>query len=157
YLNQPQTIQPPASGETVFVPQQQPMPMGFNLAIKPVIADDHTVRLELAPTIVNLVEKNVPLFPITNYITPVFDGGAQALPIPFTQFLPQPTLTTLSGEATVDVPDGQTLLVGGWRMRSPCRSELTSKIPWLNSLLECVGLGQDTSTIVMLVTPRVVD
>ena len=38
----------------------------------------------------------VPLFPVTTFVTPVFEGGSQGLPIPFTQFLQQPAFTTLT-------------------------------------------------------------
>ncbi len=53
-------------------------------------ADRRFVRMNIAPTLSNLASAVVPLFPVTTLITPVFEGGAQGQPIPFTQFVQQP-------------------------------------------------------------------
>ena len=60
----------------------------------------------------------MPLFPITTFITPVFEGGSQGQPIPFTQFLQQPAFTTLNIQTTVICPDGGTVLLGGLKTLS---------------------------------------
>ena len=41
----------------------------------------------------------------------MFEGGSQGLPIPFTQFLQQPSFTTLNISTTVVCPDGGTVLL----------------------------------------------
>ena len=46
----------------------------------------------------------MPLFPVTTFVTPVFEGGSQGQPIPFTQFLQQPAFTNLNIKTTVVVP-----------------------------------------------------
>src|SRR5207302_10077997 len=101
-------------GQVVFVPNNTPLPTGgITLAISPVIsADRRFVRLSMNPIITNLTTANVGLFPITTFITPVFEGGAVGQPVPFTQFLQQPATNTINVATTVNVPDGGTVLMG---------------------------------------------
>jgi type II secretory pathway component GspD/PulD (secretin) len=148
-------------GQVVFVPQNQPIPLGINLAIQAVIsADQRFVRLNIAPTLANLASATVPLFPITTFITPVFEGGAQGQPIPFTQFIQQPTFTLVAIETTVSVPDGGTVLLGGLKLLNEGRNEfgppVLSKVPYINRLFKNVGYGRDTSSLLIMVTPRII-
>jgi type II secretory pathway component GspD/PulD (secretin) len=145
----------------VFVPQNQPIPMGINLAIQAVVsADRRFVRLNIAPTMTNLASATVPLFPITTFITPVFEGGAQGQPVPFTQFIQQPTFTTVQIQTTVSVPDGGTVLLGGLKLLNEGRNEfgppVLGKIPYLDRLFRNVGYGKDTSSLLLMVTPRII-
>jgi type II secretory pathway component GspD/PulD (secretin) len=149
------------AGQTVFVPQNQPIPLGVNLAIQAVVsADRRFVRLNIAPTMTNLASATVPLFPITTFIVPIFEGGAQGQPVPFTQFIQQPTLTTVTIQTTVSVPDGGTVLLGGLKLMNEGRNEfgppVLSKIPYLNRLFKNVGYGKDTSSLLLMVTPRII-
>lgn len=149
------------AGQVVFVPQNQPIPMGINLAIQAVVsADRRFVRLNIAPTMTNLASATVPLFPITTFITPVFEGGAQGQPVPFTQFIQQPTFTTVTIQTTVSVPDGGTVLLGGLKLMNEGRNEfgppVLSKIPYLDRLFRNVGYGKDTSSLLLMVTPRII-
>ena len=102
----------------------------------------------------------VPLFPITTFITPVFEGGSQGQPIPFTQFLQQPSFTSLNVQTTVVCPDGGTVLLGGLKTLSEGRNEFgppfLSKIPYLNRLFKNVGVGRETPHIMIMVTPRII-
>jgi type II secretory pathway component GspD/PulD (secretin) len=148
-------------GQVVFVPQNQPIPLGVNLAIQAVVsADRRFVRLNIAPTMSNLASATVPLFPVTTFIVPVFEGGAQGQPVPFTQFIQQPTLTTITIQTTVSVPDGGTVLLGGLKLMNEGRNEfgppVLSKIPYLNRLFKNVGYGKDTSSLLLMVTPRII-
>lgn len=150
-----------ASGQVVFVPQNQPIPLGVNLAVQAVVsADRRFVRLNLAPTLTNLASATVPLFPITTFITPVFEGGAQGQPVPFTQFIQQPTFTLVTIQTTVSVPDGGTVLLGGLKLLNEGRNEfgppILSKIPYLSRLWKNVGYGRDTSSLLIMVTPRII-
>ena len=101
-----------------------------------------------------------PLFPITTFITPVFEGGSQGQPIPFTQFLQQPAFTNLNIQTTVVCPDGGTVLLGGLKTLRESRNEFgppfLSKIPYLNRLFKNVGVGRDTRHIMIMVTPRII-
>ncbi len=149
------------AGQTTFVPQNQPIPLGVNLAVQAVVsADRRFVRLNLAPTLTNLASATVPLFPITTFITPVFEGGAQGQPIPFTQFIQQPTFTTVTVQTSVSVPDGGTVLLGGLKLLNEGRNEfgppVLSKIPYVSRLFRNVGYGRDTSSLLLMVTPRII-
>jgi len=150
-----------SGGQVVFVPQNQPLPLGVNLAVQAVVSGDRRfVRLNLAPTLTNLASATVPLFPITTFITPVFDGGAQGQPIPFTQFIQQPTFTTVTVQTSVSVPDGGTVLLGGLKLLNEGRNEfgppVLSKIPYISRLFRNVGYGRDTSSLLLMVTPRII-
>src|SRR5207245_8357018 len=100
------------------------------------------------------------LFPITTFITPVFEGGAVGQPVPFTQFLQQPTFNSISVQTTVNVPDGGTVLLGGLKRLSEGRNEfgppILSKIPYIDRLFKNVGYGRETESLLMMVTPRIV-
>jgi type II secretory pathway component GspD/PulD (secretin) len=149
-------------GQVVFVPINTPIPTGgVSLSLNAVIsADRRFVRLSIAPTLTNLASANVPLFPITTFITPIFEGGAVGQPIPFTQFLQQPNINTITVNTTVNVPDGGTVLMGGLKRLSEGRNEfgppVLSKIPYLNRLFKNVGYGREAESLLMMVTPRII-
>lgn len=115
-------------GQIVFTPTQTPLPGpgqgGINITVQPVVsADRRFVRLNLPVNLSVQSGATVPLFPITTFITPVFEGGSQGQPIPFTQFLQQPSFTSLQIATTVVCPDGGTVLLGGLKRLSESRNE----------------------------------
>jgi tetratricopeptide (TPR) repeat protein len=156
------------NGQIVFIPQNNPLPGiggnnagNFSVTIQGVVsADRRFVRLNQAITLSAQTGATVPLFPITTFITPVFEGGSQGIPIPFTQFLQQPSFTTLTIATTVVCPDGGTVLMGGLKTLSEGRNEFgppfLSKIPYLNRLFKNVGIGRETRHIMIMVTPRII-
>ncbi|HEY1379292.1 MAG TPA: hypothetical protein VGF55_20990 [Gemmataceae bacterium] len=148
-------------GQVVFVPANNPVPLGVSLAIQAVVsADRRFVRLNLAPTMTNLASAIVPLFPVTTFITPVFEGGAQGQPIPFTQFIQQPDVATVSIQTTVSIPDGGTVILGGMKTLSEGRNEfgppVLSKLPYVNRLFKNVGYGREAQSLLLMVTPRII-
>ncbi|MBN9517139.1 hypothetical protein J0H58_01255 [bacterium] len=170
------------NGQIVFVPQNTLLPTvpggiggapGFqdptgqlglaNVAISVqavVSADRRFVRLNLPIAMAAQAGATIPLFPITTFITPIFEGGSQGQPIPFTQFLQQPAFTPLSVQTTVVCPDGGTVLLGGLNKLGESRNEFgppfLSKIPYLNRLFKNVGIGRETRHIMIMVTPRII-
>jgi type II secretory pathway component GspD/PulD (secretin) len=149
------------NGQLVFVPQNSPFSFGVTMSMQPVVtADRRFVRLNINQQMSNLASAVVPLFPITTFITPVFEGGAQGQPIPFTQFIQQPTLATINVQTTVIVPDGGTVMIGGLKTLSEGRNEfgppVLSKIPYINRLFKNVGYGREAQTMMMMVTPRII-
>ena len=59
-----------------------------------VSADRRFVRINFSGvTLTNLASAVVPLFPIVTPIIPLFEGGFQANPVLFTQFLQQPVFS----------------------------------------------------------------
>jgi general secretion pathway protein D len=61
---------------------------------------------------------------------------------------------------TVSVPDGGTVLLGGIKRLSEGRNEvglpLLSKLPYINRLFRNVGIGRETDSLMMMVTPRII-
>ncbi|MFO0807112.1 MAG: hypothetical protein U0746_00650 [Gemmataceae bacterium] len=148
-------------GQIVFVPQNNAFPLGVSLTIQAVVsADRRFVRLNIAPTLSNLASATVPLFPVTTFITPVFEGGAQGQPIPFTQFIQQPQLASVTINTTVAVPDGGTVIMGGLKTLSEGRNEfgppVLSKLPYVNRLFKNVGYGREAQSMLLMVTPRII-
>lgn len=72
--------------------------------------------------------------------------------------LPTFSFTTVS--TTVSVPDGGTILLGGIKRLSEGRNEqgvpMLSKLPYVNRLFRNVGIGRDTQSLMMMVTPRII-
>jgi general secretion pathway protein D len=72
--------------------------------------------------------------------------------------LPTFNFTTVS--TTVSVPDGGTVLLGGIKRLSEGRNErgvpMLNKLPYINRLFKNVGIGRDTQSLMMMVTPRII-
>jgi len=161
-----------SAGQTIYQPTNVAFPVGsatnpnsgtvgVAVAVQAVVsADRRFVRMNLAPSMNSLASANVPLLPVTVFITPVFEGGSQGQPIPFTQFLQQPAFTSIDVQTTVSVPDGGTVLLGGLKAMSEGREEfgppVLSQIPYINRLFKNVGIGRDTRHIMIMVTPRII-
>ena len=158
-------------GQFVYIPQNTPLPIGqgaglgggqgVSVTVQAVVsADRRFVRMNLAPQLSALASATVPLFPVTAFITPVFEGGSQGQPIPFTQFFQQPAFTSITVQTTVAVPDGGTVLLGGLKTLEEGRNEfgppVLSQIPYLNRLFRNTGIGRETRHIMIMVTPRII-
>jgi type II secretory pathway component GspD/PulD (secretin)/tetratricopeptide (TPR) repeat protein len=149
------------NGQVVFIPQNSPFPIGVNITVQAVVsADRRFVRMNLPVNLTATQSTTVPLFPVTTFVTPVFEGGSQGIPIPFTQFLQQPAFTSVNISTTVVCPDGGTVLLGGLKTMSEGRNEFgppfLSKIPYLNRLFKNVGIGRETRHVMVMVTPRII-
>jgi general secretion pathway protein D len=72
--------------------------------------------------------------------------------------LPQFSFVTVT--TTVSVPDGGTVLLGGIKRLSEARNEvgvpLLSKVPYVNRLFRNVGIGRESESLMMMVTPRII-
>ena len=71
-----------------------------------------------------------------------------------------PTLAFTSVSTTVSVPDGGTILLGGIKRLREGRNErgvpMLSKFPYVNRLFKNVGIGRETQSLMMMVTPRII-
>jgi Flp pilus assembly secretin CpaC len=161
-------------GQFVYVPQNVPIPIGngpappgtnlppgVSVTIQGIVsADRRFVRLNLTPQLSSLTSATVPLFPVTAFVTPVFEGGSQGVPIPFTQFFQQPSVSEIQVQTTVACPDGGTVVLGGLKTMSEGRVEagppVLSNIPYLNRLFRNTSIGRDTRHIMIMVTPRII-
>ena len=161
-------------GQFVYIPRNTPIPIGnqtqvgaqaslpgISIAVQAIVSSDRRfVRLNLTPTLSSLTNATVPLFPVTAFITPVFEGGSQGVPIPFTQFFQQPQITEINVQTTVSCPDGGTVVLGGLKTLSEGRNEfgppVLSQIPYINRLFRNQGIGRETRHIMIMVTPRII-
>lgn len=71
-----------------------------------------------------------------------------------------PTFSFVTVTTTVSVPDGGTILLGGIKRLSEGRNEfgvpILSKVPYINRLFKNVGIGRETQSLMMMVTPRII-
>ncbi|TWU67231.1 type II secretion system protein GspD [Crateriforma conspicua] len=71
-----------------------------------------------------------------------------------------PTFASTSVSTTVNVPDGGTIMLGGIKRLSEGRTErgvpFFSKIPYVSRLFRNVGIGRESSSLMMMVTPRII-
>jgi type II secretory pathway component GspD/PulD (secretin)/uncharacterized protein YigA (DUF484 family) len=143
-------------GSVAFVPTPSPLPNGVMLNVTPVVsADRRYVRMSLSPTF-NTIEG------FTTIQVPAAVGGSGlgggAASINATLQLPQ-TLTTFV-TTTVTVPDGGTVLLGGVKRLREERKEygvpVLSKTPWIDRLFRNVGIGRQSSSLMLMVTPRII-
>ena len=60
----------------------------------------------------------------------------------------------------MSVPDGGTVLLGGIKRLKESRSEfgvpLLSKVPYIDRLFRNVGIGRETDSLMMMVTPHII-
>jgi general secretion pathway protein D len=72
--------------------------------------------------------------------------------------LPTFAFTTVS--TTVSVPDGGTVLLGGIKRLREGRTErgvpMLGKLPYISRLFKNVGIGRETQTLMLMVTPRII-
>lgn len=71
-----------------------------------------------------------------------------------------PTFEVISVATTVSVPDGGTVLLGGIKRLREGRNEfgvpLLSKVPYVDRLFRNVGIGRETDSLMMMVTPHII-
>ncbi len=71
-----------------------------------------------------------------------------------------PTFSYVTVTTTVSVPDGGTVLLGGIKRLSEDRTEygvpMLDKLPYLNRLFSNTGIGRETQSLMMMVTPRII-
>ncbi len=71
-----------------------------------------------------------------------------------------PTFEVISVATTVSVPDGGTVLLGGIKRLREGRNEfgvpLLAKVPYIDRLFRNVGIGRETDSLMMMVTPHII-
>jgi Flp pilus assembly secretin CpaC/tetratricopeptide (TPR) repeat protein len=72
----------------------------------------------------------------------------------------QPVVEIISVGTTVSVPDGGTVLLGGIKRlregRNMAGVPILNKIPYISRLFKNSGVGRDTESVMMMVTPRII-
>jgi hypothetical protein len=156
-------IQPvQTGGQVVFVPKNERVPLGLQAAIQPLVSSDQkSVQVKLNLTQTSLASATVPLFPVTNFITPIFEGGAQGQPVPFTQFIQQPTLNTWKVDLTMSIPDKGTALLSGWKIPRERTTDwdkmtgLFKQVPVLKQVIGAAPVRTEPEYMMVMVTPRI--
>lgn len=72
----------------------------------------------------------------------------------------QPITSSFNVNTTVNVPDGGTIVMGGIKRLAEGRNEsgvpMLSKIPYLKRLFQNTAIGRDSTSVMMVVTPRII-
>ncbi|HUG91791.1 MAG TPA: hypothetical protein VML55_13215 [Planctomycetaceae bacterium] len=72
----------------------------------------------------------------------------------------QPVLEFVTVTTTVSVPDGGTVLLGGVKRlregRNMAGVPILNKLPYLSRLFKNTGVGRDTESLMLMVTPRII-
>ena len=158
-----------------FAAAQQPVIIVLNegtaLTVQAVVSNDRRfVRLTLVPFFSTITAVNTFTFAGSSTTT---SGNSSTGPVDNTTARNNSTTTSSEGttvqlpsfsfvsvNTTVSVPDGGTVLLGGVKRLSEGRNEfgvpLLGKIPYLSRLFRNVGIGRETQSLMMMVTPRII-
>jgi Flp pilus assembly secretin CpaC len=147
--------------QLAMCPKTETFSTGFELEVQPtILKDKHAVAVKVKTGLTCLDGEKPSLFPVVVPVTPVGKDGKAQQPVVFTQFLQQPRLTTLSMQGELTIPDGRSVLLGGWKRLSEGRVEygppVLSKVPYVNRLFKNVGYTKATENVLVMVTARIV-
>lgn len=158
-----------------FAAAQQPVIIilseGTFLTVQAVVSSDRRfVRLTVVPFFSNIGD--VDTFTFTGSSTTTTSSGStgpvddtterdeETTTITEGTSVQLPTLSFVTVTTTVSVPDGGTVLLGGIKRLSEGRAEfgvpILNKLPYVNRLFKNVGIGRQTSSLMMMVTPRII-
>jgi hypothetical protein len=146
--------------ETRSVPKSETVTTGLQMSVQPIVSADHRfVQLSFHAKLSQL-DAVVPMFPVTTFITPVLEDGTVGKPVPFTQYLQQPHVSTMCLDSKMTVPDGCSILLPhGGKVSKETRQEnppeALSKIPYVNRLFKNSPYLRESESMVVLVTPRI--
>ena len=72
----------------------------------------------------------------------------------------QPVVEQVTVLTTVSVPDGGTVLLGGVKRLKEGRNmsgvPILNKIPYVSRLFKNTGVGRETESLMLMVTPRII-
>lgn len=161
-----------------FAAAQQPVIVvlseGTFLTVQAVVSDDRRfVRLTLLPFFSRIGDVDTFTFSGTETTTEnTSEEGIQTAPNDNSKknsekttsragtTVQLPTFSFVSVTTTVSVPDGGTVLLGGIKRLSEGRNEfgvpILSKLPYINRLFRNVGVGRESQSLMMMVTPRII-
>ena len=152
------------NGAVGFQPVVQPVSEGIFLQVIAVIsADRRFVRLSLGPQFNNIVDVFTFSFASGGAGGQAIGGGQQGQQGGGgggTLTLQQPVVENISVSTTVSVPDGGTVLLGGIKRlregRNMAGVPILNKIPYISRLFKNSGVGRETESVMLMVTPRII-
>ncbi len=156
-----------------FAVAQQPVIMvlneGTQLSVQAAVSNDRRfVRLTVMPTFNTIGDVQNFTFNGSQSTSTTYGPVGDVVPLRPTQVssaqtattVQLPSFATFNIATTVSVPDGGTVLLGGIKRLSEGRNEfgvpILSKVPYVNRLFRNVGIGRETQSLLMLVTPRII-
>lgn len=147
-------------GQTVFVPTNKAFPTPCKVALTPKISPDgQHVELRAQASVTCLETTPVPMIPVTSFITPILEGGAIGAPLPFTQYIQQPTFMNMTGDARVDLADGGTVVFAGWQTTQDVREEAGTPVlcdlSFVGDLFRWTGTQPQKIDVLVLVTAHI--
>ncbi len=155
-----------ANGAMIMIPQINAMPFGLTMTVQPVVSPDRRfIRLNVTPQLSQGIQDpaGAIVVAVPGFSGATFDGGAAQpnfVNAPLNVSINPTIANLLIANTTVNVPDGGTVLLGGFKFLAEERSEygppILSKIPYLSRLFRNVGWSRDGSTLIYLVTARVI-
>jgi Bacterial type II and III secretion system protein len=148
-------------GQVIWKPVNTEVFLGIKLAVQGCIGPNRKqVAVKVMCAHSWLTDPAMPMVPVTTAVAPVYEGGAQGKPVPFTQYVPQPHIEKLCVEKMAIVPDGATLLVHCGKVTAEGRNEVgppvLSKIPYVNRLFKNVSPACAEKDLFLLLTPRII-
>ena len=76
------------------------------------------------------------------------------------QVVQQPVMERVTVQTTVSVPDGGTVLLGGIKRLRESRNmsgvPILNKLPYISRLFKNTGVGRETESLMLMVTPRII-
>jgi hypothetical protein len=148
-------------GGAVLMPKKMPIETGTILNLRGRVSADKTAVGVDVKYSEKRIEK-VELIPVTTMITPVFEGGSQGQPVPFTQFLEAPHLTTIVIEKKdLRLASGEHVAIAGPSYQTEIREE--SRIPFLGDLpiagrlFRTTGVSKAKMRTILIVSSRVME
>ncbi len=144
------------AGAVAFQPIPSTINDGVFLNVTPVVsADRRYVRMTLAPTF-----NTFSGFDTISIPAAVGGGGLGGQATSINGTLQLPNFTNNQVVTTVTVPDGGTVLLGGVKRLREERNEsgtpILSKTPLINRLFRNIGIGRETDSLMLMVTPRII-
>ncbi|NOX53698.1 MAG: type II and III secretion system protein, partial [Planctomycetes bacterium] len=87
-------------------------------------------------------------------------GGGPGFGAGTTVTVQQPIQEIINVTTTVSVPDGGTVLLGGVKKlregRNMAGVPILNKIPYISRLFKNTGVGRETESLMLMVTPRII-
>ncbi len=149
-------------GESLAVcPKSEVFSTGYKLTARPnITADQGAIALKLKASLTNLESEKAPVFPVVIPVMAVGKDGKPDKPVVCTQDLQQPQINTLAVAGELTIPDGGTVLLGGWKRLVEGRCEfgppVVSKIPYVNRLFRTTGYTRAKENVFVMVTARII-
>jgi general secretion pathway protein D len=150
-----------ANGSIAFDPTVEDFFEGAGLFVQAIIsADRRYVRLQVSPFFNDIQGER--RFPITASAQQVGGGtgGGAGQNIVVSAEIIRPIFALNIVGTTVSVPDGGTVLLGGLKSKTEERKEfgtpILNKIPYINRLFSNTGVGTVTTSLLLMVSPRII-